>query len=208
VTQELAGGVAVRLAALCLDDQGRLRDFLLWDAATRGALLVDLALAGRMTQTDESVTVDATPTGFEPADRLLAAMALEPERSLDWWIDHGGVEMADVAAANVASGRWTQERRLLQDRYVDRAPEITAEDLARNPDRPRAEWTPEQAALTALTQAAGSPGIRPAPPSYELVALTGPVEWMCRAVVDHLGVAHSRNKWVAMTADGGGVYYA
>ena len=56
---DLTQGVAVRLSALCLTDAGKLRRYDIWDVAVRGALLVDLALAGRVTQEAESVVVDA-----------------------------------------------------------------------------------------------------------------------------------------------------
>jgi hypothetical protein len=39
---DLSDGLAARLAAVCLDDEGRLRDYDIWDTAARGALLVDL----------------------------------------------------------------------------------------------------------------------------------------------------------------------
>jgi len=97
---DLTAGVAVRLSALCLDAAGRLGDYPLWHTAVRGALLVDLALAGRLAQTDDSIVIDATPTGFGPADALLGAIAVEPERSLDWWMTNGGVRLRDLAAAN------------------------------------------------------------------------------------------------------------
>lgn len=87
---ELDHGVAVRLAGLCLDGKGRLNERLLASAAVRAGLLVDLGLAGRVESTDDSVLIDSTPTGFAPADLLLAAIAVEPERSLDDWLDGGG----------------------------------------------------------------------------------------------------------------------
>jgi len=79
---DLSTGVAVRLAAICLTDDGRLRQFDIWDTAARGALLVDLTRAGRLVDEADSIAIDVTPTGFAPADRLLAAMQVEPERAL------------------------------------------------------------------------------------------------------------------------------
>jgi hypothetical protein len=160
---DLTGGVAVRLASLCLDDDGRLRDFALWDDAARGALLVDLTRTGRLAQDDESVTIDGSPTGFGPADRLLAAIEVEPEQSLDWWMGHGGVGMRDLAEANVASGRWIVRPRLLGRRFEDLSSDGAA-DRGRNPWRPTDDWSPETAAVMLLGLACSAFG-RPVPPT-------------------------------------------
>ena len=203
---DLTAGVAVRFSALCLDPAGRLGDYALWQTAVRGAVLVDLALAGRLTQTDQSITIDETPTGFVPADNLLRAIAVEYERSLDWWIDHGPVRLRDVAAANVASGRWSVTRPLLRRRYEDLHPEATVRDRARGTRYPDSwpsdsTWSAGTAAVTAIACAAGAPGDIPVPPPDELVAGTGPARWLCQAVIEHLAEAHARNQQAAV---GGG----
>ena len=197
--EDLAAGVAVRFSSLCLDADGRLRDFAIWDTGVRGALLVDLAFAARLAQTEDSVTIDERPTGFPPADRLLAAVAVEPERNLDWWLDHGGVGMSDLAEANVAAGRWTVGRRLLARRYAETDPAPVARDRARHPRRPEPDWTPHTAAVMAIALAAGAVEPPPDPPEEALLALTGPVRWIIEAVVDHLTRAHVRNRTLRAT---------
>jgi hypothetical protein len=194
---DLAAGVAVRLSALCLDASGRLGDYALWQTAVRGAVLVDLALAGRLVQTDESITVDETAIGFAPADALLAAIAVEHQRSLDWWIDHGPVRLRDVAAANVASGRWAVAGPLLRRRHADLRPEATQRDRARAAWRPETEWSPETAAVVAIACAAGADDGEPVTPPEELLQRTGPVRWIVQTVVEHLAEAHSRNQRAA-----------
>jgi hypothetical protein len=191
----LADGVAVQLAGLCLDDKGRLRDFALWDDAARGALLVDLARAGRLTDEPDGVMVDGAPTGFAPADRLLAAIAVEPEQSLDWWIEHGGVGMRDVAEAAVEAGRWREERTLLGRRYEDLS---GGTDLGLAPEH----RSPDTAAVLVLAIACGALGM-PEPVVEEELAGTGPLRWVCEAVTDHLEWAHRRNLRAAGAADGG-----
>ena len=191
---DLAAGVAVRLTALCLGRDGRLGDYPLWQTAVRGAVLVDLALAGRLALTDDSITIDDTPTGFPPADALLLAIAVEHERSLDWWIDHGGVRLRDVAAANVASGRWTLTRRLVGTRYTDLRPEATERDRARNAWQPDSTRSPATAAVVAIACAAGADGGGPVPPPEQVLEPTGPVRWICRTVVEHLAETHARNQ--------------
>ncbi|UOY02746.1 GPP34 family phosphoprotein [Blastococcus sp. PRF04-17] len=176
-------GITVRLAALCLDDKGRLLDYGLWDVAARGALLVDLARAGRLTDEPDGVVVDGTPTAFGPADRLLAAVLIEPEQSLDWWLEHGGVRMREVAEACVAAGLWTESRSLLGTRYTDHTP-LADQEL--DPEHP------DTAAVLALATACGALG----PPDEigeEQLVRTGPLRWICEAVTDHLHRSHRRN---------------
>jgi hypothetical protein len=188
---DLTGGVAARIASLCLRPDGRLSAQLLCGTAVRGALLLDLALAGRVESDVDSVVVDPTPTGFGPADRLLAAVAVEPARSLDGWMDEKRLRLRDVAAANVDSGRW--ERRPgpfgFGSRYTDLRPEETDRDRRRPTDGGVQPWTPADACVVAVAAAArlqdpevGAPGLRP----DAAVAATGAVAWLAGAVVDHV----------------------
>jgi hypothetical protein len=188
---ELSGGVAVRVSGLCLGDSGRLPEMLLCSTAVRGGLLLDLALAGRVESAEDSVVVDPTPTGFDPADRLLAAIAVEPERSLDDWLDEKRIGLRDVAAANVSSGRW--ERRSgpfgVGRRFTDLRPEQTERDLGRQPVTDVDDWAPADACVTAIAVAAGlldRVGLVLERPPGEVLAAAGPAAWLCTAVVDHL----------------------
>ena len=203
---DLSAGVAVRMSAFCLDDSGRLRTYDLWDVAIRGALLVDLALAGRVVQEEDSIVVDATPTGFAPADRLLGEIAAEPERPLDEWMDRAPVDLADVVRDNLRSGRWTARRTLLGRRYRVRDAEARDTDVVAT-HRPKDDWTPATAALAAIGDTSGISDMSPGEPAEGLLERTGPVRWLCQAVVDHLQVAHRRNLRQAGAADGGMVPY-
>jgi hypothetical protein len=193
----LGDGVAVRVSALCLTPNGRLSGRLLASDAVRGALLLDLALVGRLTSTDESVVVDETPTGFEPTDRLLAAISAEPERSLDGWLAERRIGLRDVAESNVASGRWERRPGLLglRPRYTDLHRDQTDRDLARSASRWPADATAADACVTAVAGATGllDPGFGLAEPASPLVlASAGPVAWLCTAVIDHLEAAGRR----------------
>ena len=194
----LADGIAVQLAALCLDDEGRLRDYPLWDVAARGALLVDLARMGRLTDEPDGVMIDPTPTGFEPADRLLAAVADEPEQSLDWWLEHGDVGMHDIAEAAVASGRWTEDRSLVGRRYEDRS---ASADEPFDPQQPE-DLSPDDAAVMLLAAACGALG-SPEPVIDEDLAPTGPLRWICEAATDYLDRSHGHNLRSIGAADDG-----
>lgn len=190
---DLSAGVAVRLSEFCLDDKGRLRDFPLWHDAIRAALLVDLALAGRLVQTADSVVIDGTPTGFPPADRLLAGIAAEDEHSLDWWMAHGEVGLRDIAAENVAYGRWTTRYRLLGRRYASVPYDWSGTtDPALDPRHPPAV-DPATASVLALGLSIGATDPPPERPGEDLLARTGPVRWICEAAVEHLTAAHNRN---------------
>jgi hypothetical protein len=187
--------VAVRVAALCLDANGRLSDRLVCGPAIRGGLLLDLALAGRVEQTEDSIVIDGEPIGFEPADRLLAAIEVEPERSLDGWLDERRLGPREVAAAAVAAGHWTERRGVLglARRYVDGMPVRTTADRRRDPGDDPAGWSPADACVCAVGAAARllEPGFDPMP-SPAVLAATGTAAWLCTAVVEHLRVLGAR----------------
>lgn len=199
----IAGGVAVRVVALCLGTFGKLSDRLVCGPAARGGLLLDLALVGRVEQADDSIVVDPTPTGFEPADGLLAAIGVEPERSLDGWLDEQRLGLRDVADAAVASGRWTSRRAVVGfgRRYIDGAFDQTSADLRRDPAGPPLGWTPADAAVTAIAATAGlldrdlGYAMEVAP---EVVAATDNAAWLCTAVIEHLQAL--RERWAAEAA--------
>ena len=206
--RDLTDGVAVRVAALGLDGAGRLSDKLLVGVAVRGGLLLDLALAGRVESDVDSVVVDPTPTGFAPADGLLAAISVERERSLDGWLDERRIGLRDVVEANAASGRWERRPGLLglRARYTDRYPEQTARDVARNAADWPADASPEDACVTVVAGASGllDPEFHlPADPPPALIAATGPAEWLCSSVVERLRQAHARYRDQAGALGGG-----
>jgi hypothetical protein len=205
---DLTSGVAARTASLCLEHGGRLSQRLLHGAAARGGLLLDLALAGRVESDWDSIAVDPTPTGFGPADRLLAAIAVEPERSLDGWLDEKRIGLRDVAAANVASGRWAVREAPfgLRRRYVDLYPEDTVRDRARDAEDGVALWSPADTCVTAVAVAAGLSDAHsgsPMRPPAGLLAATGTAAWLVEAVVDHLVLAHVRYASQAAALGGG-----
>ena len=209
----LAGGVAVRVSALCLDRRGRPASLLICSAAVRAGLLLDLALAGRVTQTETSVEIDATPTGFAPADRLLAAVVAEPERSLDSWLDERRLTLADVVAANVASGRWERRRLAFRrDSYADRAADQTGRDLARSPVTVPGSLSPADACVTTVAAAAGLLDRRsgtPDDPAPDVLAAAGEVRWLAEHVAGHLTATYWRYRsqssalWAADTVGPG-----
>lgn len=204
-------GVAVRLAALCLDGKGRLNERLLASAAVRAGLLVDLGLAGRVESTDESILIDSTPTGFAPADLLLAAIAVEPERSLDEWLDEGRVGLRQVADAAVRSGRWERLARPLpgRARLVVREHAQTEADRRRDLPTVTDDWSAQDAAVTAIAMVAGLVADSDSsalaqlgetlavPVPTAVLSRTGPVQWLCEAVIRRLAELRARDLMAA-----------
>ena len=171
-------------------DRGRLTDDLVTALAVRGTLLVDLALRGRVRETEDAVEFDDPPTGFAPADRLLGLGA----ESLTALLRRGRVDQRDLAAEHVRRGSWTERRRLLATRYEDTRADRTAADEQALEEPQRAEWTPEDAALAAV---AGTLGLLATPQQRageELLAHTGPVRWLVDLVVEEVDRALSRGR--------------
>jgi hypothetical protein len=187
----VSGRVAARFAALCLDAGGHLTESDYADLGLRGALLVDLAGAGRLTQTEDSIDLDATPVGAPLADRALHELDALDGRSLDWWLGHGVVDLRDAAAALVGDGSWEQLPRQALHRDPRFAPRRTEERehdaavLAGSVPPGSAE----DAAVAAIAAAAGLAGARVSGPPDQLVAATGSAAWVCRLVSDFVGEA-------------------
>jgi hypothetical protein len=181
--------VSLRLAALALD-RGRLTDDLVTALAVRGTLLVDLALRGRVRDTEDAIEFDDPPTGFVPADRPLA----EGAGSLTDLLRRGPADQRDLAAEHVRRGSWTMRRRLPGTRYDDGRADRTAADERALAEPQRSAWTPEDAALAAV---AGTLGLLATPrerAGEELLAHTGPVRWLVDPVVEEVDRAITRGR--------------
>ncbi|MGY1744093.1 GPP34 family phosphoprotein [Blastococcus sp. SYSU D00695] len=205
-----AQGVAARLVALDVDRRGRLSGRLLVDDAVRCGLLVDLALAGRLTLTGEAVDVDTSPTGAPLFDDLLAAIAVEPERPLDAWFGERRLTARRVVDALVAGRRWQVRRTVLGRRHLvlDRA--RAADDVRLDPSRK--DLSPADAAVAALGATAHLVGPfrelgygAPAPEiPPDLLDGAGPHAWVVAAAVDHLRAARTRHLYTGGVLSAGG----
>ena len=195
---------AVRIAALCLDGKGRLSNRLVCSTAVRAGLLVDLALAGRLEETADSIALDDSPTGVVPLDQLLQAVSQAPGTTLDAWLEFPRPTLRDLAEEAVRAGHWELRRGLFPGaRFVDLAAGRTAADRARDPEAAAADWAPADAAVTAIAHVtgvretstgAGWYGDQAADPLEEAVlAAAGPLRWLCTAVTEHLVWARSRD---------------
>ena len=187
----LDSGIAVALLSLCLTKSGGLQRSRLRDSAIRGALLTDLTFAARLRSDDDGLTIDTTTTGFEPADRLLAAIVLEPDHNLEWWLRRGPVGQYDVAETLVAAGRWTHRpRQVLRPgaHYHDHTDSTGLRErlLAVVAGQP---CDPHNAALACLAQRSGLLGDDHNRQSEELIAQCREAAWIVTAVADYLTAA-------------------
>jgi hypothetical protein len=191
--------VAARIAALCLDDDGHLRRDIHLATAVRGGLLVDLALAGRLEQTQDSIELDPTPVGWSPADAALGELAALDGRSLDWWLGHCHLGPADLAAALARDGLWDESRGhgvARRRRFAERDPGPGLRDLELLEGARRPETT-EDAAVLALIGASGVPDLRdPVLPEEALLVGAGPVRWVCELVVAYIHSARATERAV------------
>ena len=183
--------VSMRLAALALD-RGRLTDDLVTALAVRGTLLVDLALRGRVRDTEDAVEFDDPPTGFAPADRLLAQSAA----SLTDLLRRGPVDQEDLAAEHLRRGSWTARRRLVGTRYVDHRADRTAGDEQALEEPQREAWTPDDAALAAVGSTLGLLATPRERAGEQLLAHTEPVRWLVDLVVDEVDRAITRGRFM------------
>ena len=183
--------VSMRLAALALD-RGRLTDDLVTALAVRGTLLVDLALRGRVRDTEDAVEFDDPPTGFAPADRLLAQGAA----SLTDLLRRGQVDQEDLAAEHLRRGSWTARRRLVGTRYVDHRADRTAVDERALEEPQREAWTPGDAALAAVGSTLGLLATPRERAGERLLAHTEPVRWLVDLVVDEVDRAITRGRFM------------
>ena len=180
--------IASRLVRLCLRPDGTLPRTPLLGSAVRGALLADLALSGALTSTPDGLEVDITPTGFEPADRLLHAVLRHPDRTTEWWLRRGPNGVEDVAADLVRRGVWSRRHGGLGTRYV----EHDALEVRADAERVRAATcgqpdSASTAALAAIAQVLGADGSgNEQRPDAALLLACAPAGWLMDDLVDYL----------------------
>jgi hypothetical protein len=183
VPQDWRRSVSMRLVALALDGRGRLSDKLVVATAVRGALLIDLALRERITDAGEAIEVDRRPTGFEPADRLLAV----PVKSLGDLVRSGPVDQRDLAEAHVRCGTWSLTGHWPRRRYLDREAAQTERDriaLSTNLSR---RWARDDAALAVVARRAGLLSTSEHEPGEHLLRAGEPVRWLVELTMDEIG---------------------
>jgi Golgi phosphoprotein 3 (GPP34) len=182
--------VATRLVRLCLHRNGTLLRSPLLASSVRAALLADLALHGALIVSASELEVDTSPTGFKPADNLLAAVAAQPDQKLEWWLRRGTDAVRDTVSELLASGLWTRRLTRISRRYEDNDPASVKADakLVRTvlaggaaADNPRA------AVLAVLVGVIGTdeqPGGEQ--PTLAELARCGAAQWLMGDLTDYL----------------------
>ncbi|MCZ2818978.1 hypothetical protein O2V63_01360 [Modestobacter sp. VKM Ac-2977] len=188
MTEPLRDLVATRLTALCLNRRGRPRGLTFDDHVVRGGLILDLAIGGALTLTDDAVEMDhqrAAAIGL--AD--VAAQADEGDGSLQDWLDWGAPGFDEWVGRLVLAGVW-QLRPWSPLRpfrsYDDGDPARTEADRARGrTGEPDADASQQTLAVLAVGKVSALSGKLGEPPSWVLAGL-GEAQWAAELVVDRL----------------------
>lgn len=203
MTPPLRDLVTTRLASLCLNRRGRPRGLTFDDYLVRGGLILDLALCGALTQTDDAVELDhARAAGHGLADA--AAQADEGDDSLLDWLDWGRLGFDDWAMTLTSAGVWRLRPWSLRyplRSFEDGARERTEADRAAGRHPVRAESATSQTlAVLALGTISGLLGPIDEPPSWTLAGL-GEARWAGEFVVERLTELRVRMRSIGHAVD-------
>jgi hypothetical protein len=179
---------------LALDaDSGKLEHPGVLAEAMRGALLIDLAAVGRLTQNGPGAQIDTSATGFGLADELIRAVEQHPTRDLRVWMQRGVPHLHEFIAELIADRFWTVHRRDLglETRYVDsneaKYRQLFADVAAvlRGQAQPSDPRRASLAALAAVTNLV-DPGPTLIRPTDDVLEACGEQRWIVTQVIDFL----------------------
>lgn len=192
--------VATRLVRLCLRPDGVLLRSPLLASTTRAALLADLALHEALTSTASGLGLDTTRTGFTPADNLLAAVAADPNKTMERWLRRGTDAVHDAVADLLATGTWTRQLARFGRRYRDGDLSSVKIDAARV-RRALEGGDPETPSIAVLATLVGVVGTDEQPggqhPTDSDLAACGAAGWLMGELIDYL---LARRKMLAAAA--------
>ena len=173
-------------------DSGQLKHSGVLAEAMRGALLIDLARVGRLSENGPGAQVDTTPSGFGLADELIQGVVDHPTRDLRVWMQRGVPHLHQFIAELLADGFWTVQRHdLVFTHYIDSNAarygqlfdEIAA--IVRGQKQPADERQAALAALATVTSLV-DPGPHLQRPSEQLLDACDELRWITTRVVDFL----------------------
>ncbi|MFW3171893.1 GPP34 family phosphoprotein [Geodermatophilus sp. CPCC 206100] len=189
-----AEGVGRHLALLCLERDGRLTGTRWAGPAVRAGLLADLALAGRLTETEDAVTVDVVPSGDPLADAVARELVGPPDRSLDQVVQEGRPDLAEVARALVAEGVWEPLRPhwwRRGDRYRPADPALSRAAVSAALDEAGPGSAPSLAAAAVIAGVAGLRGGRFDDIREDLLTASGDAAWVVGAAAAAIEAARA-----------------
>ncbi|TYP84838.1 hypothetical protein [Blastococcus xanthinilyticus] len=199
MTEPLRDLATTRLAALCLNRRGRPRGLTYDDHLVRGALILDLAVCGALTDTEDAVELDhgvAAVHGL--AD--VAAEADEGDTGLQRWLDWGRLGFDEWAGRLVAADVWRLRPWSLRypfRSFEDLQRERTEADRATERDGTE---TPRRLVVLALGSVSGLLGPITGPPSWVLDGL-GEARWAGELVVERLTELRVRMRSIGRAVD-------
>jgi hypothetical protein len=203
VTGPLHDLATTRLAALCLNRRGRPRGLTFDDHLVRGGLILDLALCGALSQTDDAVEMDHARAAAHGLASV-AAQADEGDGSLLDWLDRGRLGFDDWAATLVDAGIWRLRPWSLRyplRSFEDGERERTEADRAAGLPAVRDEKaTAQTLAVLAVGSVSGLLGKTAEPPSWVLADL-GEARWAGEMVVDRLTELRVRMRSIGRAVD-------
>lgn len=194
---------ATRLAALCLTRRGRPRGLTYDDHLVRGALILDLAVRGALTHTDDAVELDhARAAAHGLAD--VAAEVDEGDTGLQWWLDRGRLGFEDWRGRLVDAGVWRLRpwslRSPMQSFEDTERPRTDADrEAGRRLVRTGTE-APETLVVLALGSISGVFGAIHDPPQWVLEDL-GEARWAGELVVERLTDLRVRMRSIGRAVD-------
>jgi len=203
VTDPARDLVATRTAALCLNRRGRPRGLTYDDHLVRGALILDLALCGALTHTDDAVELDHG----RAAARGLAEVAAEVDEGdtgLQWWLDWGRLGFEEWRARLVDEGIWRLRPWSLRYPFrsfedTERARTETDRESGRHPARDGGAG-PETLVVWAIGATSGLFGAVEDPPAWVLEDLGG-ARWAGELVVERLTDLRVRMRSIGRAVD-------
>jgi len=195
--------VATRTAALCLNRRGRPRGLTYDDHLVRGALILDLAVCGALTHTDDAVELDHDRAAAHGLAEV-AAEVDEGDTGLQWWLDWGALGFDDWRVRLVEAGVWRLRPWSL--RYPFRSFEDTqrerteADRVAGRQSGRDGAARPETLAVLALGATSGLFGAVHDPPSWVLEDLDEH-RWAAELVVERLTELRIRMRSIGRAVD-------
>ena len=203
MTAALRDLATTRLASLCLNRRGRPRGFTFDDYLVRGGLILDLAVAGALTHTEDAVELDhdrAAEIGL--ADE--AAAADEGETGLQWWLDWGSLGFDDWRGRLVHSGvwrlrPWSPWRPFRSFEDTERARTDADRAAGALPRRDGSE-SPQTLVVLAMGSISGLLGPIDDPPSWVMEDM-GEAQWAGELVIERLTELRIRMRSIARAVD-------
>lgn len=193
IAEALSGeGVAMRLALLCLQRDGRIATSHWANQAVRAGILVDLALHGRLVEEQDHVAVVAGAEDDAPHAALLDRIVRDPERSLAEVIEDADVGVVEMTTWLVDRGVWVAKPTRVpwrRDRYRPADPSFSRSTVMPfvSALSPGGELTtPAWAATAVIARVAGLLDGRFGYADDELIDACGPVAWVVRTGAEQI----------------------